>query len=44
LDEILATQTGQDLDKVEKDTERDYFMNAEESLAYGIIDKILEHR
>jgi ATP-dependent Clp protease protease subunit len=44
LDEILALQTGQELDKVEKDTERDYFMTAEESLAYGIIDKILEHR
>ncbi len=44
LDEILAEQTGQELDKVEKDTERDYFMTAEESLAYGIIDKILEHR
>jgi len=44
LDEILATQTGQDLEKVERDTERDYFMTAEESLAYGIIDKILEHR
>jgi ATP-dependent Clp protease protease subunit len=44
LDEILAKQTGQDLEKVEHDTERDYFMTAEESLAYGIIDKILEHR
>ncbi len=38
------SQTGQDLEKVEHDTERDYFMTAEESLAYGIIDKILEHR
>ncbi|MCE5253944.1 MAG: ATP-dependent Clp endopeptidase proteolytic subunit ClpP [Actinomycetia bacterium] len=44
LDEILAKHTGQELEKVERDTERDYFMNAEESLAYGIIDKILEHR
>ena len=44
LDEILAEQTGQALEKVEQDTERDYFMTAEESLAYGIIDKILEHR
>ena len=35
---------GQELEKVEKDTERDYFMTAEESLAYGIIDKIIEHR
>jgi ATP-dependent Clp protease, protease subunit len=44
LDEILASSTGQELEKVEHDTERDYFMTAEESLAYGIIDKILEHR
>jgi ATP-dependent Clp protease, protease subunit len=44
LDEILATHTGQDLEKVEKDTDRDYFMTAEEALAYGIVDKIIEHR
>ena len=44
LDEILAKHTGQELEKVEKDTDRDYFMTAEESLAYGIVDKIIEHR
>ncbi len=44
LDEILAKHSGQELAKVEHDTERDYFMTAEESLAYGIIDKIIEHR
>jgi ATP-dependent Clp protease protease subunit len=44
LDEILSTASGQALDKVEHDTERDYFMTAEESVEYGIIDKILEHR
>jgi len=44
LDEILAKQTGQEMEKVERDTERDYFMTAEESLEYGIIDKIFEHR
>ena len=44
LDEILAKHTGQDLEKVGKDTDRDYFMTAEESLAYGIVDKIIEHR
>jgi ATP-dependent Clp protease, protease subunit len=44
LDEILAQHTGQDLEKVERDTDRDYFMTAEESLAYGIVDKIIEHR
>lgn len=44
LDEILAEHTGQPLDKVEKDTERDYFLSASEALEYGIIDKIIEHR
>ena len=44
LDEILAKHTGQELEKVERDTDRDYFMTAEESVAYGIVDKILEHR
>jgi len=44
LDEILAKHTGQPIEKVERDTERDYFMTAQESLEYGIIDKILEHR
>ena len=44
LDEILAKHTGQDLEKVEKDTDRDYFMTAEEALTYGIVDKIIEHR
>jgi ATP-dependent Clp protease protease subunit len=44
LDEILAASTGQTMEKVEHDTERDYFMTAQESVTYGIIDKILEHR
>lgn len=44
LDEILAKHTGQPLEKVEKDTERDYFLSASEALEYGIIDKIIEHR
>jgi ATP-dependent Clp protease protease subunit len=44
LDEILAKHTGQDLEKVKHDTDRDYFMAAEEALEYGIIDKIIEHR
>jgi ATP-dependent Clp protease protease subunit len=44
LDEILALQTGQEIEKVAADTERDYFMTAPEALTYGIIDKILEHR
>lgn len=39
---ILAKQTGQPLAKIEKDVDRDFFMNAEESLKYGIIDKVLK--
>ena len=41
LNKILAKNTNQDLKKIEKDTERDYFLSAEEALKYGIIDKIL---
>lgn len=44
LDEILAKHTGHELDKVAKDTERDYFMTSQEALEYGLIDKIIEHR
>jgi len=42
LNKIMSEQTGQSIKKVEKDTERDYFMSAQEALKYGIIDKILE--
>lgn len=41
LNKILARNTNQDLNKIEIDTERDYFMNSSEALEYGIIDKIL---
>lgn len=41
LNKLLAKHTGQKIAKVEKDTDRDYFMSAEEALAYGIIDKII---
>lgn len=44
LDEILADNTGKPLDEVAKDTERDYFMTAEEALNYGLIDKIVDKR
>ena len=44
LDEIIAKHTGQPLDKVAKDTERDYFMSAEEAQEYNIIDRVIsEH-
>ncbi|OGI28677.1 MAG: ATP-dependent Clp endopeptidase, proteolytic subunit ClpP [Candidatus Moranbacteria bacterium RIFOXYA12_FULL_44_15] len=42
LNEILAKHTGQKLEKVEKDAERDYFMSAEEAKAYGVVDKIIK--
>ena len=40
--EILAQHTGQDVDRIAKDVERDYIMNAEQAKDYGIIDKIIE--
>jgi ATP-dependent Clp protease protease subunit len=42
LDEILADHTGQPLEKVSRDTERDYFMTAEEAKEYNLIDKVVE--
>ena len=42
LNEILLKHTGQTLDKIERDTDRDNFMLAEEAKAYGLIDNILE--
>src|ERR671922_413530 len=42
LDQILAKHTGQDLEKVARDTERDYFMSAEEATKYGLIDRVIE--
>ena len=41
LDEIIAQNTGQSLEKVSKDTERDYFMTAEEAREYGIVDRVI---
>jgi ATP-dependent Clp protease protease subunit len=44
LNKILAQNTGQSVRKIEKDTERDFFMSAEEAQKYGIIDKVLKKR
>ncbi len=44
LNKIFAFHTGQNVRKIKKDTERDYFMNAEEAKKYGIIDKVLDKR
>lgn len=42
LNKILAKNTGQKLAKIETDTERDYFMSAEEAVKYGLVDKIVK--
>lgn len=44
LNQILSERTGQPLEKIEKDVERDYFMSAEEAKAYGLVDEILAKR
>jgi len=41
LDEIIAKHTGQDLEKVSKDTDRDYFMSADEAAVYKLIDRVI---
>ena len=44
LNSILAANTGQSLDKVEIDTDRDYYMTADEALNYGLVDRIFTNR
>ena len=44
LNEILAERTGKDLAQIEKDTDRNFFMSAEEAKTYGLIDKVLDPR
>ena len=44
LNQILADATGQDFDRVERDTERDHYMRAQDALEYGIVDKIVSSR
>jgi ATP-dependent Clp protease protease subunit len=41
LNEILASNTGQSIKKIERDTDRDYIMSAEEGVAYGMVDKVI---
>jgi len=43
LDEILARHTGQPIEKVSSDTERDFFMTAEAAKEYGLVDRVIEH-
>jgi ATP-dependent Clp protease, protease subunit len=44
LEEIFSQHSGQDIEKVSKDMERDYFLTAQEANEYGIIDRVIEHR
>ena len=44
LNKILAEKTGKSVKVIEKDTDRDNFMTAEQALSYGLIDQILTHR
>lgn len=44
LNQILAKHTGKDIKKIEKDTDRDFYMSAEEAKEYGVVDKIIKGR
>jgi len=44
LNQILAKHTGKSLEEVEKDTDRDYFMSAEETKNYGLVDEVITSR
>lgn len=44
LNKILIKHTGQQIDKIERDTDRDYYMTGDEAKAYGIVDKVVTHR
>lgn len=44
LNKILSERTGQPLERIEADTERDFFMSAEEAKAYGLVDEVMERR
>jgi ATP-dependent Clp protease, protease subunit len=41
LEGILAKHTGKDIEKIKKDTDRDYFMSAEEACTYGLVDHVV---
>jgi ATP-dependent Clp protease protease subunit len=44
LNKMLAEQTGQPLEKIQQDVERDYFMDAEEARVYGLVDQVMQRR
>ena len=43
LNRSMADMTGQSFDKIEKDTDRDYFLSAEDAKNYGLIDRVIAH-
>ena len=44
LNKILAERTGQPLEKIERDTERDYYLSADEAKEYGLVDQVIAKR
>jgi ATP-dependent Clp protease protease subunit len=44
VNQLIANETGQDIEKVAKDSDRDFWMNAEEAVAYGLVDKVISSR
>ena len=44
LNQLMAEHTGQDIETIRRDTERDNFMDAKQSMEFGLVDKVLEHR
>jgi ATP-dependent Clp protease protease subunit len=44
LNQILAERTGQPLDKIERDTERDYYLSSDEAKDYGLVDQVISKR
>ncbi|GAB7209495.1 hypothetical protein OS31_10000 [Dickeya oryzae] len=44
MNELMAKHTGQSIDVIERDTERDRFLSAAEAVEYGLVDSVLTHR
>jgi len=44
LNELMAAHTGQPFEKIEKDADRDFFMTAEEAVAYGLVDEVVSRK
>jgi ATP-dependent Clp protease protease subunit len=44
MEEIMSKHTGQEVEKIAKDMDRDFYMTSQEALEYGIIDRVIEHR